>query len=86
MKHKVASVFKDKIALVVVGVLLAATLLTGVITHSTFFSVPQAHASGPNPIQVENSKPGTPGWDDFSSDLTPDTLSGFGSQIQRQSR
>ena len=81
MKHKVASVFKDKIALVVVGVLLAATLLTGVITHSTFFSVPQAHASGPNPIQVENSKPGTPGWDDFSSDLTPDTLSGFGSQI-----
>jgi hypothetical protein len=84
MKSRVASVVKNKFVIVVAGALLAAMLLTGLpyaLAHGTFFSLPQAHASGPNPIQIENSKPGTPGWDDFSADLSPTTLSGFGSQI-----
>jgi hypothetical protein len=40
-----------------------------------------AQAASQNPIQIENSKAGTPGWNDFSADLAPDTLSGFGSKI-----
>jgi hypothetical protein len=43
--------------------------------------VAAAPAAGPNPIQVENSKPGTPGWNDFASTLQPDLISGFGSKI-----
>src|SRR5258708_2913822 len=34
-----------------------------------------------NPIQIENSKPGTPGWNDFASSLQDDLISGFGSKI-----
>ena len=34
-----------------------------------------------NRIQQENSLPGTPGWNDFSSSGTPDLISGFGSAI-----
>ncbi|MBV9710420.1 MAG: choice-of-anchor D domain-containing protein, partial [Ktedonobacteraceae bacterium] len=66
----------------VVG-LLAAIVLSGLsyIPHNTLFSLSSARASGSNPIQIENSKPGTPGWNDFSADLAPDTLSGFGSKI-----
>src|SRR3954451_13383732 len=33
-----------------------------------------------NAIQIENAKPGTPGWDDFSSGATQDALSGFASK------
>jgi len=40
-----------------------------------------ATAAGSNPIQQENSLPGTPNWDGFASDLGPDTISGFGSKI-----
>jgi hypothetical protein len=40
-----------------------------------------AAAAGSNPIQQENSLPGTPNWDGFASDLGPDTISGFGSKI-----
>src|SRR5258706_4104059 len=40
-----------------------------------------AQASSQNPIQIENSNPGTPGWNDFSSSLQPDAISGFGSKI-----
>jgi len=34
-----------------------------------------------NAIQVENSNPGTPGWDDFSSVAQQDAISGYGSKI-----
>jgi len=44
------------------------------------FSTQRAAAAG-NPIQQENSLPGTPGWNDFAADLKPDTISGFGSVI-----
>jgi hypothetical protein len=43
--------------------------------------LPTAHADTQNAIQIENSKSGTPGWNDFSSDLTPDAISGYGSKI-----
>src|SRR5579884_901916 len=46
-----------------------------------FFAPMSARADSQNPIQIENSKAGTPGWNDFSADLAPDTLSGFGSKI-----
>src|SRR5689334_8131302 len=34
-----------------------------------------------NPIQIENQKPGTPGWDDFASSSQQDLINGFASQI-----
>jgi N,N-dimethylformamidase beta subunit-like protein/Big-like domain-containing protein/HYDIN/CFA65/VesB family protein len=42
---------------------------------------PLAAASGSNPIQQENSLPGTPGWNDFNYHTQQDLISGFGSQI-----
>lgn len=84
MKRRLVNVIKSKFALVIAGGLLAAILLSGLssaITHNNFFSLPTSHAAGLNPIQAENQKSGTPGWNDFSADLSPDTLSGFGSQI-----
>ncbi len=64
------------------AVLVVVLLLTGAAFVA--YVVPPTHhaaAAGPNPIQQENSLPGTPGWNDFSADLQPDTISGFGSQI-----
>jgi len=56
------------------------------LTYGHFFAPMQVEAANhqaadQNPIQIENSQPGTPGWNDFSADLAPDTLSGFGSKI-----
>ena len=34
-----------------------------------------------NAIQIENAKPGTPGWDDFAAVAQQDALNGFGSKI-----
>ena len=39
-----------------------------------------ASAATQNPIQVENSLPGTPGWDDFASVAQQDAISGFASK------
>jgi hypothetical protein len=64
------SVFRLAIA---AAVLLAAGVLS-------VGSAPQALAA-PNAIQIENAKPGTPGWDDFWSSPTPDAINGFGSKI-----
>jgi archaellum component FlaF (FlaF/FlaG flagellin family) len=52
-------------------------------TVSNFIAPSPAHAlpAAQNPIQAENSLPGTPGWNDFSADLSPNTLSGYGSKI-----
>ncbi|MBA2286472.1 MAG: choice-of-anchor D domain-containing protein [Ktedonobacteraceae bacterium] len=49
--------------------------------NTTALSQATTSASTPNPIQVENSKPGTPGWNDFSSELVSDLISGYGSKI-----
>jgi len=40
-----------------------------------------AHAASQNPIQIENSNPGTPGWNDFSSVLQDNLISGYSSKI-----
>lgn len=84
MKERIAKLIKGRLALLIATGLLAAIILGGIpfaVTHNQLFSLSNAHASTPNPIQVENSLPGTPGWNDFASDLSPTTLSGFGSQI-----
>lgn len=44
-------------------------------------ATPRALAATQNAIQVENAKPGTPGWDDFASIASQDAISGFGSKI-----
>ena len=42
-------------------------------------AVPRLHAAT-NPIQQENSLPGTPGWNDFTASSQQDLLSGFASK------
>lgn len=57
-------------------------LLTLLLGGTFFLAPPSRHTTAAsNPIQQENSLSGTPGWDDFSADLQPDTISGFGSKI-----
>jgi hypothetical protein len=58
---------------------LAAAIVVGAGVFAVG-SVPRA-AAAPNAIQVENAKPGTPGWDDFASVAQQDAISGFGSKI-----
>src|SRR5579885_3736043 len=49
------------------------------ITHS---SLPVARAaSGLNAIQIENTYPGDPTWNNFTANLDQHALSGYGSQI-----
>ncbi len=57
---------------VLVALALAAALV--------FASSGVASAATQNPIQVENSLPGTPGWDDFASVAQQDAISGFASK------
>ena len=51
------------------------------VTAASLLGPKGSAASSPNPIQTENSLPGTPGWNDFSSSLQNDLISGFGSKI-----
>ena len=68
------------VRLIVVSALLVVMLLPALpLVH--FFGPVPAKAADSNAIQIENSKAGTQGWNDFSADLAPDTLSGFGSKI-----
>lgn len=71
-------------ARLLVGVFLLATVL--LTLHPQLLTRPadaiaHAEAIGSNPIQVENSKPGDPTWNDFASELQPDLISGYGSKI-----
>src|SRR6266849_937121 len=68
------------VRLIAVSTLLVVMLLPALPLAHFVEPVP-AKAANSNPIKVENSKAGTPGWNDFSADLAPDTLSGFGSKI-----
>ncbi len=84
MNHRVVRVIKRKITIMVTVGFLVSIVLSGLpytMTHNLLVSPSHTHAAGLNPIQIENSKAGTPGWDDFASDLAPDTISGFGSKI-----
>ena len=53
---------------------LVLVLFAGAATKS-------AIVAAPNAIQLENAKPGTPGWDEFYSIAQQDAISGFGSKI-----
>src|SRR4051812_5966968 len=85
MKHKMALVIKRQSRLVLGSMLLVAVLLlalSGLFPSSLIHflqTTPVSAAS--NPIQVENSNPGTPGWDDFASVGQQDAISGYGSKI-----
>src|SRR6266702_230632 len=68
------------VRLIAVSTLLVVMLLPALPLAHFVEPVP-AKAADSNPIQIENSKAGTQGWNDFSADLAPDTLSGFGSKI-----
>src|SRR5579884_3071682 len=57
-------------------------VVPGLVGHFLPNLLPHAaHADSPNPIQVENSKPGDPTWNDFNAPLQPDIISGYGSKI-----
>src|SRR5437868_3553232 len=81
---KYTSVFKHQFRLIPGSLLLVAILLlalSGVLpSNLTHFTQSTAKAAA-NPIQVENSNPGTPGWDDFASVSQQDAISGYGSKI-----
>src|SRR5947209_2130527 len=68
------------VRLIAVSTLLVVMLLPALPLAHFVEPVP-AKAADSNAIQIENSKAGTQGWNDFSADLAPDTLSGFGSKI-----
>ncbi len=58
-------------------------LAAGIVLAAGLFAVgsaPRALAAQ-NAIQIENAKPGTPGWDDFASVAQQDAINGFGSKI-----
>ncbi|MGB8347892.1 MAG: N,N-dimethylformamidase beta subunit family domain-containing protein, partial [Ktedonobacteraceae bacterium] len=80
---KLRKVVKGRVGIVVLSTVVLALLLTGLIPFLPLSAKApsKVHAAGLNPIQIENSKPGTPGWNDFSASLQQDLLSGFGSQI-----
>src|SRR5437868_4869362 len=81
---KCTMVIKRLFRLVLGSLLLAAILLLALpggqpYSLAHLFQSPTAAAS--NPIQVENSNPGTPGWDQFASISQQDAISGYGSKI-----
>ncbi|GHO50225.1 N,N-dimethylformamidase beta subunit family domain-containing protein [Ktedonospora formicarum] len=61
-----------------IGALLPVAYVT--ITH-TISLASRDSQNTQNAIQIENSKPGTDGWNDFASELQPDLISGYGSRI-----
>ncbi len=76
VKHRLPRILTFSL---LIGTLL---LLCATLPHS-FGDFLQNHpvAAAANPIQIENSNPGTPGWDDFSSVSKQDAISGYGSKI-----
>jgi hypothetical protein len=63
--------------LAVLAVLVAAPAAPAAAHQSTAYLA----AAGQNAIQIENSLPGDPDWNDFASQLQNDLISGYGSQI-----
>lgn len=82
MKNLLLVFMKRHFRIVVLSTFVCFMLLTVLpSTVRNFVAPAHAQAATQNPIQAENSLPGTPGWNDFSSDLAPGTLSGYGSKI-----
>ena len=61
------------------GLGLLVVLVAGVLLGATGGS--PAAAATQNAIQIENAKPGSPSWNDFSAIATQDAINGFGSKI-----
>ncbi len=61
------------------GLALLGVLVAGILLGATGGS--PAAAAAQNAIQIENAKPGTPSWNDFSATGTQDAINGFGSKI-----
>jgi F5/8 type C domain/Abnormal spindle-like microcephaly-assoc'd, ASPM-SPD-2-Hydin len=80
MKH-LANVGGWSWRLLFIGLCVATGLLSAPNVSSSNLKPTVAKAAGLNPIQIENSLPGDPTWDDFSTSLTPDLISGYGSKI-----
>ena len=84
MKLRLAKVLKLHIRLILISIVVI-TMIAAATSHNPAqrFSVAPAaaHAASLNPIQIENQNPGTPGWNDFSSVLQDDAISGYGSKI-----
>src|SRR3989441_796452 len=81
MKRPFVVLLERHLRPVVVSTIVLVTLLVLLPQAPGHFFAPMQAKAAQNPIQIENSKAGTPGWNDFSADLAPDTLSGFGSKI-----
>ncbi len=81
MKQPFVVLLKRHLRPVVVSMMVLFTLLVLLPQTPGHFFAPIQVKAAQNPIQIENSKAGTPGWNDFSADLAPGTLSGFGSKI-----
>src|SRR2546430_4454883 len=81
MKRPFVVLLERHLRPVVVSTIVLVTLLVLLPQGlEQFFAHMEAKAAQ-NPIQIENTKAGPPGWNVFSADLAPDTLSGFGSKI-----
>ena len=84
MRNLLLVCMKSHFRIVVSSAFVCFMLLTVLPSTVRNFVAPapvHAQAATQNPIQAENSLPGTPGWNDFSADLAPGTLSGYGSKI-----
>src|SRR5436305_10114155 len=84
MKQTIVLAIKSRFRLVLGSVLLAALLLLvlpGPFPYSLTHLFQSRTAAAANPIQVENSNPGTAGWDGFDSIAQQDAISGYGSKI-----
>ncbi len=74
---------KNKLKSLIVGLFIAAVALNGIsiATEPTVSLLNlSAHAATLNPIQIENSYPGDPDWDQFAANPNQDVLSGYASQ------
>ena len=84
VKSMPVQIVKHQLLRILTFTLLIGTLLVLLATLSHGFGdFLQNHpvAAAANPIQIENSNPGTPGWDNFSSVSKQDAISGYGSKI-----
>lgn len=85
MRRTVLRMFHHPSRLIILNIFLLAGVLAVIapqtFTHPFSPATASAHADSQNAIQIENSNPGTPGWNDFSAVLNDTTLSGYGSKI-----
>lgn len=83
MKRALQEILQQNVRLVGICLLLLTLLviMPPRNLNQVLIAPPVAHADSLNPIQIENSNPGTPGWNDFTPVLQDNALSGYGSKI-----